>query len=162
MRSGAAVMTSIRLAPTVFAVLALAACGSSGKPPASAGSAAYVSFLHFSECMRLHGVPNFPDPSPGGGIHITAGTGLNPGSPSFQAAQKSCRHLLPGGGPPHHVPESVKLSMLKHAECMREHGVPTYPDPIFPSGGGIGIRIPSGVNPSSPAFQSAAKACGGP
>lgn len=160
-------MKPVGLALTVLAplgaALALAACGSSGKQPASAGSNGYTSFLHFSECMRSHEVPNFPDPSPnGGGLRIGQMPGLDPRSPVFQAAQQSCKHLLPGGGPPAHVPESVKLSLLKHTQCMREHGVPNYPDPVFPSGGGVGNVIPSDVNPSSPAFQRAANACRGP
>jgi hypothetical protein len=40
--------------------------------------------------------------------------------------------------------------------------VPNFPDPQFPSGsGGFGIRIGGpGVDPNSPAFQAAQKACG--
>jgi hypothetical protein len=40
---------------------------------------------------------------------------------------------------------------------MRSHGVSNFPDP----GGGGGIKIPdgSGINPQSPAFQSAQRAC---
>ncbi len=38
---------------------------------------------------------------------------------------------------------------------MRAHGVPSFPDP---SAGG-GVNIPSGVNPRSPAFESAQRAC---
>lgn len=144
-------------------MVALAGCGSSGKPSASAGSNGYTSFLHFSQCMRTHGVPNFPDPSPsGGGIHIDIGSGLDPLSPAFESAQQTCKHLLPGGGPPSVVPESQKLALLKNAECMRTHGVPNYPDPVFPRGGGIEQLIAPDINPSSPAFQQAAKACGGP
>jgi hypothetical protein len=139
----------------------LAACGSAGKP-STGGSNAYTSFLHFSKCMRSHGVPNFPDPSPGGGIQITPGSGPDPLTPAFQHAQESCRKLLPGGGPRGGVPESAKLALLHHAECMRAHGVPNYPDPRFPSGGGVESLIPENLNPSSPAFQTAAKACGGP
>ena len=43
---------------------------------------------------------------------------------------------------------------------MRSHGVPNLPDP---PAGGAGINIPagSGINPQSPAFQSALKACAG-
>jgi hypothetical protein len=42
--------------------------------------------------MRAHGVPDFPDPSPGGGLSISlnAGGDLNPNSPAFQAAAKLC------------------------------------------------------------------------
>jgi hypothetical protein len=142
--------------------LALAACGSTRKEATTGGSSRSVSFLRFSECMRSHGVSNFPDPSPGGGIHVSPGSGFNPQSPVVQSAQQSCKKLLPGGGPPAHVPESVKLRALRFAQCMRSHGVPNYPDPTFPAGGGVIDRgAPAGINPNSPAFQNAAKACGG-
>ena len=144
----------------------LAACGSGSRPTTSGGSGHFTAFLSFSQCMRSHGVPSFPDPSSGGGIHITITAGsapsLNPAAPAFQAARQSCRKLLPGGGPPRVVPESVKLQVVGHAECMRAHGVSNYPDPSFPSGGGIESFVPSSVDAGSPAFQRAAKACGGP
>jgi hypothetical protein len=38
---------------------------------------------------------------------------------------------------------------------MRANGVPSFPDP---SGGG-GLQIPNDINPSSPAFQTAQRAC---
>jgi hypothetical protein len=67
----------------------------------------------FSACMRAHGVPNFPDPKFSGGmtqISIDAKNGgIDPGSPIFQAAQKTCQKLMPGrpggpgGGPTTHV-----------------------------------------------------------
>lgn len=50
--------------------------------------------LKMSQCMRSHGVPNFPDPTFGSGgrvsLRITAGQGLDPSSPTFQAAQQKC------------------------------------------------------------------------
>lgn len=137
-----------------------AGCGSATK--ATTADASRDSFLKFSECMRANGVPNFPDPPAGGGIKITPRSGLNPQSPAFQRASQSCRKELPGGGPPRVVPESVKLSLLRQAECMRAHGFPSYQDPIFPPGGGIESFIPSNVDAGSPAFQTATKACGGP
>jgi hypothetical protein len=56
-----------------------------------------------SRCMRSHGVPNFPDPQfqsgPNGGLGIRLnGTGVDPSSPAFQAAQKECGSIL-GGAP---------------------------------------------------------------
>jgi hypothetical protein len=58
--------------------------------------------LNFSKCMRAHGLPDFPDPSPGGGLQIRAGQGsdLNPNNPTFQAAQKACQSIMgsPKGG----------------------------------------------------------------
>jgi hypothetical protein len=153
----------------MFAIIApllggatLAACGALPKPTTAASSRNFPAFLRFSECMRAHGVPNFPDPPGGGGIHITPGDGLDPQAPAFQAAQQTCHKLLPGGGPPRVVPESVKVQLVKHSECMRAHGVSDYPDPIFPRGGGIESIVPSSIAPGAPAFQTAAKACGGP
>jgi hypothetical protein len=143
---------------------AVAACGSGSKRPTAADPANYASFLRFSECMRSHGVPSFPDPSPGGGglhITITPSSGFNPESPAFQSAQQTCKHLLPGGGPPRHVPETVKLALFRHAECMRAHGVPNYRDPTFPAGGGVEHFFSSSVDTNSPAFRTALKTCGG-
>ena len=56
------------------------------------------SALAFSECMRSNGVPNFPDPKPGGGFEFPVGGG-NIGSPAFRSAQAKCMKLMPGGAP---------------------------------------------------------------
>jgi hypothetical protein len=64
----------------------------------------------FARCMRSHGVTNFPDPTVsagGGGISIRIGAqkggggGLNPNSPTFEAAQSACQHIL-------HFPKGAK------------------------------------------------------
>ena len=69
---------------------------SSGSTAAGAGSPGVA----FAACMRSHGVPNFPDPSPGGGLLFRVTAAINRSSPAFRAAQAKCRKLLPGGGPP--------------------------------------------------------------
>ena len=85
-----------------------------GKPPSAAEQAkAQEQALKFSACMRAHGVPNFPDPKFSGGmtqISIDAKNGgIDPSSPIFQSAQKTCQKLMPGrpggpgGGPTTHV-----------------------------------------------------------
>jgi len=59
--------------------------------------------LKFAKCMRDNGV-DMPDPDfSGGGIKVTIGTpgsgGIDPGSETFQAAQKACGSLFgPAGG----------------------------------------------------------------
>jgi len=40
---------------------------------------------------------------------------------------------------------------------MRSHGVSDYPDPT--TSGGVGIILPSGLNPNSPTFKTATQAC---
>jgi hypothetical protein len=119
----------------------------------------------FSACMRKHGVTNFPDPSAQGGITIGPGSGIDPQSPTFQAAQQACQKLLPNGGRP--SPQQLakaQQQMLAFSACMRAHGLEDFPDPIV-SGGGIQMKIRVGagsdLNPSSPTFQAAQSACQG-
>jgi hypothetical protein len=120
----------------------------------------------FSACMRSHGVPKFPDPTPssGGGMNlaISPGSGLDPKSPQFQAAQKTCQKLLPNGGKPDAAMQAkMQAQLLKFSACMRSHGLPNFPDPTFSNGGAqmsLGGKG-SGLNPKSPVFQAAQKAC---
>ncbi|MCW6010477.1 hypothetical protein K1W54_38905 [Micromonospora sp. CPCC 205371] len=52
----------------------------------------------YSKCMRDNGVTAFPDPDPEtGGIMLRGGpgSGLEPNSATFQAAQKACENLRP-------------------------------------------------------------------
>jgi hypothetical protein len=55
--------------------------------------------LQFSQCMRSHGVPNYPDPSSAtgtgtGAVHLNLnGTGIDLSSPTVQAAAKACGGL---------------------------------------------------------------------
>jgi hypothetical protein len=51
--------------------------------------------LSFSQCVRSHGVPNFPDPGSDGRIPDPAIGGINQGSPKFQAANQACRRYRP-------------------------------------------------------------------
>jgi hypothetical protein len=77
--------------------------GASGQPPSPAQQARILAnALKFSECMRAHGVTNFPDPrtGPGGrGIAISfkAGQGgLSPNSAVYKKAQEKCQGKLGG------------------------------------------------------------------
>jgi hypothetical protein len=54
--------------------------------------------LEFAQCMRDNGVSDFPDPSPGGGgMIIGSEAGINPFSPTFQAAAQTCMADFQGG-----------------------------------------------------------------
>jgi hypothetical protein len=71
-----------------------------------------AKLLAFSECMRSHGIPDFPDPSSGGlRIRVSPGSDLNPNSPTFMAASKTCAKStgVPGfGGTPQ--PGSIEIT----------------------------------------------------
>lgn len=57
----------------------------------------YAESLHFSKCMRSHGVSNFPDPktvSGSRGNSVVELPGVNINSPAVKTAAKAC-----GGGP---------------------------------------------------------------
>jgi hypothetical protein len=154
----------------VGCALALAACGSSGKAkgrshPASAG-------IKYADCMRVHGVPNFPDPASVGAGMQFLGTGVNTQSPAFASAQNTCQKLLPGGtpGPGAYSPSSIKQG-VKLAACMRAHHLKSFPDPTDspPSkppgpgttivGGPDGVFTLTGSIVTTPAFKHAAARC---
>jgi hypothetical protein len=65
-----------------------------GGPPTPAEIAtATAQLLKYSQCMRAHGEPNFPDPTVSPhffGFRISA---MDASSPQFQAAQKACQSL---------------------------------------------------------------------
>jgi hypothetical protein len=139
---------------------------SDGSPTSDASKEEAV--YRYSACMRKNGVPKFPDPqrSSDGGMSLTMGpgSGVDPRSPQFQAAEKACKKLLPNGGkaPSPAMQAKALAQMLKFSACMRAHGLPDFPDPTS-SGGGIQLSIGgkkgSGLDPSSPIFQAAQKAC---
>ena len=148
----------------------LAACGSSGAPSGTTTAGDPSQLLKFATCMRSSGVPNFPDPSAGGGLLIRPGSGLNPGSPAFQAAQKRCARFQPARfrGPGTPSREQARKA-LAFAKCLRAHGLTNFPDPLTaaPSRHGLVIDLGGmlftpgpGFDPRSPAFRQAASQCG--
>jgi hypothetical protein len=156
----------------VSCVISLTACGSSGKSDSRSGASGDVVGIKLADCMRAHGLPNFPDPTAGGGIQLP--DGVNPQAPAFQSALNVCSKLMPGAGAPRGpVSEKRKLAMLTLAQCMRKHGLLSFPDPTTtaPSpGAGFGIAfggpgsfiaVPQSLM-QSPAFNQAAATCNFP
>jgi hypothetical protein len=156
----------------ITCAMMIAACGVSVHLGGAARPSLASAELKVSECMRSHRVPNFPDPSGGGGFNLN-GTGVNMQPPAFESAQQTCFKLLPGGGPGAH-PVQAMAQALKVSECMRRHGVSGFPDPtlkppsnpnraeysIVDDRDGAVLAVPSTINPSSPVFKQAATACG--
>lgn len=140
----------------VSCAVAIAACGSVGSSSAAGTGSGDTLALSFAECMRSHGVPDFPDPGKPAGDQ----PGINPQAPAFQTAGLKCDKLTnnpePEGAP---ASKHQRLAALANAECMRTHGVPTFPDPTFPSSGGSSVSL-AGLNPQSPAFVRAERICG--
>jgi hypothetical protein len=68
-----------------------------GRPTAAQQAEEQQAMLQYAQCMRAHGVPKFPDPKPGGAFALGTKAGVDPDTPQFQAAQKTCQKLVPGG-----------------------------------------------------------------
>lgn len=144
-------------------------CGSGQGSSAGRINTGQRADVRFADCMRAHGVPNFPDPLPGGGFP-RGSTG--PQSPASRAAQQICVPILKPGSGTRHKPSSAALAAaVRYSRCMRSHGVPGFPDPVTsltsPNvnvivDGGILFPLGSSVDPQAPAFQRAATTCGGP
>jgi hypothetical protein len=163
------------LAAVVASALVIAACGSSSKPSTAAGSSTIAMLDRYAACMRNHSVSGFPDPSttetPNSfgidGYNFDVPTTINAQSPAYQSADKTCQSALGSGissrGLNAASVAKARKRALAHAVCMREHGVPNFPDPVITING-HGISQASGgagINPRSPAFQQAQRICGG-
>jgi hypothetical protein len=156
-----------RVAPvvTVMAATALlaAACGGSpssagsgGSP--SAGGSANSQALAYSQCVRSHGVPGFPDPDSNGQIPKEKIMQLGVSDSRLRAATGACANLNPAGQGSPTLTVQQQQDYLKAAACMRSHGITGFPDPTFP-GGRVSLSIPSSIDTKSRQFTQAAQTC---
>jgi hypothetical protein len=158
------------------AVAALLATACSSSAPSSASPPSYAQVLALAQCMRSHGVPNFPDPDASGEYSLTSsgsikgagGASIDINSSQAQAAYGDCRHLVPSAPSISRLEqleqqgqqrqEQALPQLLKYSQCMRSNGVPNFPDL-----GGSDQTPPPGkspaFNPDSPQFQAASTAC---
>lgn len=125
-------------------------------------ASAQQSVLAFSQCMRSHDVPNFPDPVHEVDLPKVSPEILGVSSSQFNAAEGACQHLLPTGeisGNSRGISASVERCIvggicstavthwlqdkeLKYAECMRSHGLPSWPDPTTDALGRLSFAVP--------------------
>ncbi|HEX3425529.1 MAG TPA: hypothetical protein VHT30_05315 [Acidimicrobiales bacterium] len=161
--------------------LVAAACGNGTQTPGAAsaettttivapsGSSGSVSSsetrqseeLQLAQCMRSHGVPDFPDPSANGNqLQNIANSGVDTRSPAYQSALSACHKYSPAGNltPAQSAADNAKG--LEISQCMRSHGVPNFPDPIIGPTGGQAINLSgTGIDQNSPTYQAADEAC---
>jgi len=150
----------------------ISGCGFSSPIAESSASTGVSEAVKYADCMRVHGVPNFPDPGSGGGVQWS-GSGIDTQSPAFRSAQNACQKQTPGGiGGPAGVSATSIGRGVKIAACIRAHGLRSFPDPTTsppsapPAPEGIILGGPDGVFSltasmvQSPAFKRAATRCG--
>jgi hypothetical protein len=148
------------------AVVSLATTASGGTTTTTFGAGTTKASPNaFASCMTTHGFTPYLGSAANAGSRTLSVfgvqfSGVDPGSPQFQSAMQACRKFLPGGGPPTLTPAQQAAHakwMASFASCMRKKGVPSFPDP-----NGQGMFSPAALeqlDPSSPVFQTAYKAC---
>ena len=159
--------------PVIAAALgaaAISACGSGSPHPRTSSGPTQAQHqrlqtdaVKFSDCMRTHGVANFPDaPGPDGQGGHAWKDALQGTSPAFVAADTACRHFMPAQGRSQSPASSHRqtAAMLAFARCVRSHGFTRFPDPNS-SGITHELLAAAGINLHQPAFVSAADACVG-
>jgi hypothetical protein len=145
------------LASGVILAAALAGC-SAAAGGTSSGSGTSTSTpddatMAIVNCYRTHGDPSFPDPvyDPGDGRwHFAVSPGSAPAS-----TQQACQHLFPSSNASPPVPQAQFQALVRLAECLRQHGLPNWPDPD-PDGS---FGLPPSLLTKSPAWVRAANAC---
>jgi hypothetical protein len=138
------------------------AVSGSGAPSAAGSPGGYTKMIGVSTasevalaaCVRKHGVPSFPDPNAQG--VWSAGSVWQ--TPRFLRAEATCARLLRIKNviPPSGAQEAAQAAqLLKYSECMRTHGVPSFPDP---NGDSLRVSV-SQIDPNSPIVKRASSRC---
>jgi hypothetical protein len=146
----------------MVALISLAGCSSSNAPAGTGSSggnstaATHEQAVTFAECMRDNGVSEFPDPDASGtfAYGIKRGSSLDPSTAAWQKAIGACKGLEPPGFMPKKLSAAQMEARLKFAQCMRENGVPDFPDPTE-----NGPLIDVEGAQSIPGFQNALQKC---
>jgi hypothetical protein len=109
--------------------------------------------LAYAQCVRDKGYAEFPDPDADGGFKFL----IDPENVArFKAAADACRDLAPEGMRDDAIAPAQLDALLKLSRCVRENGVPDFPDPDSTGRfelGGLGIK------PGDARFEAAIAAC---
>ncbi|MFI6426327.1 hypothetical protein [Promicromonospora sp. NPDC050880] len=150
-------------AGTLMAALLLTGCTAPGTTPdAGSGTTAGTGdpaqptpdAQAYAQCMRDHGV-EVSDPDPETGLPQFADS-VDPSSAAVQDAMEQCQDLLPAGIRGETSGQDMDV-YLAFAECMRDNGLPDFPDP---QPGPEGLFGDTGIDRADPTYQQAAEACG--
>jgi hypothetical protein len=176
MPSSRPIILSSALVIAAFALLA-AGCGGGGSAAGvasvttstTAATTTSTATVHdklvaYSQCMRTHGDPSFPDPQHfvGGNVKLTINQEQSR-DPHFEAAMTACSHLLPpnrGGSQQTEQQKRTELAdELSFAKCMRSHGVSRFPDPTAAGELSVASVQAQGIDVHSPQVLRVVTAC---
>ena len=122
------------------------------------------SLVEWALCMRRHGDPDQSDPTidahgvinvyiPGSAASLSDAVhnGTAPCNAYLAGAANALRAAMPAGKPPD------QSQLVRFSQCMRENGVPNYPDPG--TEGETNFQG-TGIDPNSPFVERATNVCG--
>jgi hypothetical protein len=156
-----------RLRPlAALAIVALIGAGCSSAPAedgsthtgSTAGSTASTKLtaqdkaVRFAECIRGHGVPHFPDPNAKGDFVF----GIDVSPAVWRKAVDACKDLQPPGALSGKRSPKQQSAALRFAQCIRDHGVKDFPDPVNGEPLVDTTRIPSSNRPGGMTILNAA------
>jgi len=157
---------SSTLRPLVaLAIVALigAGCSKGSTENGSTGSGADKKLtardkaVKFAECIRAHGVSDFPDPNANNDFQY--GVSVSPAV--WTRAVDACKDLQPPGTLSAKRTPKQQSASLRFAQCIRDNGVKDFPDPVNGEPLVDTYKIPSSNRPGGMTILNAAmKKCG--
>jgi hypothetical protein len=128
--------------------------GSSGTTSSSADNklTARDKAVKFAECIRAHGVSDFPDPNEKNQFEY--GVSVTPAV--WTKATTACKGLQPPGTLSSKRTPKQQSASLKFAQCVRNSGVKDFPDPVNGEPLIDTYKIPSSNRPGGMTILNAA------
>jgi hypothetical protein len=113
--------------------------------------------VKFAECIRAHGVSDFPDPDAKN--QFAYGVSVSPAV--WKQATTACKDLQPPGTLSSKRTPKEQSASLRFAQCVRDHGVKDFPDPVNGEPLINTYKIPSSNKPGGMTILNAAtQKCG--
>jgi hypothetical protein len=127
-----------------------------GTGTASSGASKKLSArdkaVKFAECIRAHGVSDFPDPNEKNQFEY--GVSVTPAV--WNRATTACKDLQPPGTLSAKRTPKQQSAALRFAQCIRDNGVKDFPDPVNGEPLVDTYKIPSSNKPGGMAILNAA------
>jgi hypothetical protein len=113
--------------------------------------------VKFAECIRAHGVRDFPDPNEKNQFEY--GVSVTP--TVWKQATTACKDLQPPGTLSGKRTPKQQSAALRFAQCIRDNGVKDFPDPVNGEPLVDTYKIPSSNKPGGMTILNAAmRKCG--
>ena len=153
------------LAMVTLISVTIAGCGSNApsetgtaSSSGSAGSGADKKLtardkaVKFAECIRAHGVSDFPDPNEKNQFEY----GVSVAPTVWKQATTACKDLQPPGTLSGKRTPKQQSASLRFAQCIRDNGVKDFPDPVNGEPVIDTYKIPSSNRPGGMTILNAA------